>query len=68
MPERSISAKNPSKGPVTGGKLTIFGVEGLRASARRRSVRNTSLDYIVPKHIAQKIIEETKKEKEEAKV
>jgi hypothetical protein len=31
VPERSISAKNPSKGPVTGGKLTIFEVEGLQS-------------------------------------
>ena len=68
VPERSISAKNPSKGPVTGGKLTILEVEGLQSEREEAKRQEYKSRLIVPTHIAQKIIEETKKEREEAKV
>ena len=51
VPESSISAKNPSKAPVTGGKLTIFELEGFqseREEAKHPGLRLSALDLSRP--------------------
>ena len=68
VPERSISAKNPSKGPVTGGKLTIFEVEGLQSE--REEAKRPEYEFSTNRPHTHRAEDHRgdQKEREEAKV